>query len=91
MMNAENVLAREFLELRAKILELAASLDRLDRSEGEVDDDPRMAKLRKGIELLLSADPGRAERLQLLFSRPYHEDWPTKLQVPELQGAVKAR
>jgi hypothetical protein len=90
-LSATAVLNREFLELRAKVLELAASLDRLERAEGQVEDDPRLAKLRKGIELLLSEDPGRAERVQLLFSRAYNEDWPTALQVPALQGVVKPR
>jgi hypothetical protein len=90
-MTAPAVLNREFLELRAKILELAASLDRLDRAEGVVSDDARLTKLRRGLEILLSDDPDRAERIQLLFSRPYHEDWPTALQVPEMQSAVKPR
>ena len=30
-MNSEQILDREFLEIRAKILEVAAALDRLDR------------------------------------------------------------
>lgn len=87
-LSAEAILNREFLELRAKVLELAASLDRLNRAEGAVDDDPRLAKLRRGLEILLSPDADRAERVQLLFSRAYNEDWPTALQVPEVsQGA----
>lgn len=90
-LSAAAVLNREFLELRAKVLELAASLDRLDRSEGKVDDDLRLAKLRRGIEILLSAESDRAERVQLLFSRAYNEDWPTALQVPEMQESVKPR
>lgn len=81
-LSAEAVLNREFFELRARVLELAASLDRLDRAHGDVAADPRMEKLKRGIELLLSPDADRAERVQLLFSRPYNEDWPTALQVP---------
>lgn len=90
-LSASAVLNREFLELRARVLELAASLDRLERAEGSVTDDPRLAKLRRGIELLLSEQDGRAERVQLLFSRAYNEDWPTALQVSEMQSAVKPR
>jgi hypothetical protein len=90
-LTAPAVLNREFLELRAKILELAASFDRLDRAEGAVADDARVAKLRRGLEIVLSDEADRAERVQLLFSRPYNEDWPTALQVPEMQGAVKPR
>ena len=74
-MTAADVLDREYLEMRAKILELAASLDRLDRSDGSVQDDPRRQLLRQGMELLLEASPERAEQVQLLFSRPYEDDW----------------
>jgi len=88
-LSAEAILNREFLELRAKVLELAASLDRLHRAEGAVDDDPRLAKLRRGLEILLSPEADRAERVQLLFSRAYNEDWPTALQVPEVQATIK--
>ena len=72
---APDVLNREFLELRAKVLELAASLDRLDRAAGDVADDPRLAKLRRGLEILLASDPDRAERVQILFSRAYDDNW----------------
>lgn len=89
-LSAAAVLNREFLELRAKVLELAASLDRLQRADGTVADDARLAKLRRGLEILLSEQPDRAERIQLLFSRPYSEDWPTALQVTEMTAA-KAR
>ena len=36
------LLDREFLEIRAKVLEVAACLDRLDRAPGTVEHDPRM-------------------------------------------------
>lgn len=87
-LTAPDILNREFLELRAKILELAASLDRLDRAQGEVADDPRIAKLRRGLELLLGESSNRAERVQLLFSRPYNEDWQTALCVIEGRSPV---
>ncbi len=74
-MTASQILSREFLEVRAKILELAASLDRLDRSEGSVVDDPRMHRLRQGLELLLADQPNRAEQVQLTFSREYDDAW----------------
>jgi hypothetical protein len=50
-MTAPQILNREFLEVRAKILELAASLDRLDRSEGSATGDPRFRRVREGIEI----------------------------------------
>jgi hypothetical protein len=74
-MPAPQVLDREFLEIRAKILELAASLDRLDRGDGDVADDPRMTLVRGGLSILSQDDPGRAERMQLLFSQPYEDAW----------------
>lgn len=78
---AADVLEQEFLPLRAKILELAAGLDRLDRAAGALADDPRRERLRQGIELLLADGPGRAERVQLLFSRDYDQAWRTRLGV----------
>jgi hypothetical protein len=80
-MTAPQVFNREFLEVRAKILELAASLDRLDRSEGAVADDPRMGRVREALQTLLSETPDRAERVQLLFSREYDAAWRKKFGV----------
>ena len=74
-MAAPALLNREFLEIRAKLLELAASFDRLDRGGGSVADDPRMELIRKGLDLLRTDRPDRAEALQLLFSRQYDENW----------------
>lgn len=80
-MPAPQVLDREFLEIRAKILELAASLDRLDRGDGDVADDPRMRLVLGGLALLTEDEPGRAERLQLLFSQPYEDGWRRKFGI----------
>ncbi len=74
-MSAPAVLDREYLELRAKILQLAASFDRLDRGEGNVLDDRRMSLIREGLEVLLEGNSDRAEQIQLIFSRPYEDDW----------------
>jgi hypothetical protein len=75
---APEVLDREFLEIRAKVLEVAACFDRLDRAPGTVEQDPRMVRLRQAIDLLLDAYPDRAERTQLVFSRKYDENWRAK-------------
>jgi len=85
-MDAARVLDREFLEIRAKLLELAAALDRLDRGEGHVRDDPRWEKIRQALALLQEDQPGRAERFQLIFSRPYHASWQTDLGISPRQG-----
>ena len=42
---AHEIMEREFLETRAKLLELAAALDRLDRAAGSVAQDPRSQQI----------------------------------------------
>ena len=46
-MNSKQILDREYLTLRAKILEIAASLDRIERADGDVSDDDRVNEVRK--------------------------------------------
>jgi hypothetical protein len=76
--SAAETLDREFLGLRGKILEIAATLDRIDRGGGSVADDPRVAQLRRGLELLASPGPSRAEEIQMVFSLPYDPQWRAK-------------
>jgi hypothetical protein len=83
-LDAPEVLEREFLEIRARLLHVAASLDRLDRAEGSVAADPRLEKIRQALAILVAGEAGRAEKIQLLFSRPYDPDW--KSQVPRMRG-----
>lgn len=77
-MTSKQVLDREFLEIRAKILEVAASFDRLDRSEGSLDGDPRLSLIDEALSVLASDQEDRAEQIQLLFSRHYEDDWREK-------------
>ena len=72
---ATEVLNREFLEIRAKLLEIAAALDRLDRAEGTVALDPRLVGIHQALAVLDEGGRGKAERVQLIFSRPYDENW----------------
>jgi hypothetical protein len=74
---ARQILDRHYLEIRSKILDLAASLDRVDRTADAetVQDDPRLAKLKQGIALLLVSATDRAEQVQMLFSDAYVENW----------------
>ena len=81
VMSAEQVLERDYLEMRARLLELAAFFDRLDRGGGVPAQDVRLQKLRQAAELVLQASEHRAERLQMLFSRPYEVDWRDKFQL----------
>jgi hypothetical protein len=80
-LEAPEVLQREFLEVRARLLHIAASLDRLGRAEGSVNADPRVAKIHEALAILADGQPDRAERIQLLFSREYRPDWRTALSV----------
>ena len=74
-------LEREFLPIRAKILEIAASLDRIERCEGEEMADARWQQLQKAIALLLEKQGNRAGQVQLLFSRTYESDWREAFQI----------
>lgn len=80
-MPAAAVLDREFLEIRAKLLEVAASFDRIDRGDGSVEGDPRMALYREALEVLLADEPERAERIQMIFSRQYEDNWRSEFQL----------
>ena len=80
-LTAQQVLDREFLEIRAKILEIGSSLDRIGRATGSVDEDRRMQLLHRGIEILGTNSKCRAEQIQLLFSRQYEDDWRENMDV----------
>jgi hypothetical protein len=84
--SADTVLNESFLEVRAKLLEVAATLDRVDRaiacgnplSEAM---ESRRGQLRQAIDILHQNNAGRAEKLQKLFSRDYQPDWRTTFQL----------
>jgi hypothetical protein len=78
-MSAAKVLESEFLHLRARLLDIAATFDRLDRAEGEPIDDPRLMRIREAMAILLRENGDRAEQIQLVFSRAYDDDWSTKI------------
>jgi hypothetical protein len=74
---APDVLDRHFLELRCGLLDFAAALDRLERAAGfdAVKSDPRLDLIHQGLRILQSSGADRAERIQILFSDPYQENW----------------
>jgi hypothetical protein len=79
-LNRTQVLDRYFLEMRCKVLDLAACLDRLDRAEGpDLSHDSRLVQLRQAIGVLLSKEANRVEQVQLIFSCPYDPQWQEKL------------
>jgi hypothetical protein len=81
-LKAQDVLNREFLEIRAKLLQLAAHFDRIERGTGDADLE-RINLIRKALEVLSAADigPHRAEKLQMIFSRGYDPEWQTALGI----------
>ena len=70
---SHEILDREFLEIRAKLLELAASFDRLQRGSGELDE--RIRRIEEGLEILSDPAGDKAQRVQLLFSREFSANW----------------
>lgn len=66
---------REYLGIRARLIEVAAALDRIDRGPGSIAADPRLANIHRSLEVLAQAEAGRAEQLQMLFSLAYDPDW----------------
>ena len=81
MKSSKQILDREFLDLRSKLLDLAASLDRIDRAEGALADDERMQLLAAGIAIIAKDDPDRAQQIQHLFSRDFDPQWKQKFNM----------
>ncbi len=72
---APRALDQFFLEARARLLDVAAILDRIDRGEGTADD-PRMKRIHAAIAALKGDSPGRAAAIQQIFSLDYDAAWP---------------
>ncbi len=77
-MDAEAVLDRYFLEMRSKVLDLGAALDRIERADGaeRVRQDERMKQLQDGIGILVDGGGDRATRIHMIFADEYEPDWP---------------
>ncbi|XAM00323.1 hypothetical protein OT109_02825 [Phycisphaeraceae bacterium D3-23] len=82
------VVDRYFLEHRAKLLDVAAFLDRLDRSQAPeaADDDFRVEAMQRAIELLVDEKGDRAKRILELFSDPT----PDPIPAAPMKGATGA-
>ncbi len=76
-LSAPKALDQFFLDTRSRLLDLAAALDRIDRGEESrtVAADPRLARIRQALEVLLSTEEARAERIQKIFSLDYDPNW----------------
>ena len=74
---AARALDNYFFEARCKLLDIAGILDRIGRGRDAavVSADPRLAAIRKALEVLQDESGGRAERIQQIFSLPYEPTW----------------
>jgi len=70
---ATQALDTYFLDARARLLDVAAILDRIDRGGGT--SDPRLERIQQAIRTLGEVGPDRAAHVQELFSLPYEADW----------------
>ena len=70
----DKVIELYFMEHRAKLIDIAAFLDRFDRSAAAgKQEDFRMAAFRKAMGVLAEGRPQRAKRILDLFSDPTAE------------------
>lgn len=73
-MTRQQLLDLYFMEARAKLIDLGAFMDRIERGSGE--EDFRMAAFRKALGELSTAEPERARRVLLSLSDPTAEPIP---------------
>jgi hypothetical protein len=83
----QQILQNDYLIARAKIIEVAAVLDRIDRSvaSGSSDpvySDPSYEKIQNAIAILSDAQPDKTRRIQELLSRPYTSNWMEQFKLP---------
>lgn len=73
-MTRQQILDLYFMEARAKVIDLAAFMDRLERASG--DEDFRMKAFREALHELDKGDSDRAKRVLLSLSDPTSEPIP---------------
>jgi hypothetical protein len=73
-MTRQQVLDLYFLDARAKLIDLGAFVDRVERSAGE--EDFRMKAFRAALAELSKGGPEHARRVLLTFSDPTEEPTP---------------
>lgn len=85
--SADTVISSEFLTTRAKLLEVAATLDRIDRAESSSEpmgdlSRSQLKQLRDAIMILTqSGSTDRTATMQQLFSKSYDPDWKTEFGI----------
>jgi len=84
--NAAQIVADEFMIARAKIIELAATLDRIERASGNVNDSKNMQLLVHAMHILIDDQVEKAKRVQLLMSRVYDPNWQNLMSISKKGG-----
>ncbi len=76
-LSAQQYLDRDFLEIRCRLIDIAAAMDRIGRASGaeSVVRDDRAGKIMDALRLLVDGQPDRAARVQMLFSDAYEAAW----------------
>ena len=74
MADPKNILDLYFLDARARLIDIAAFMDRVDRAGGETDF--RYNAYREALKALESGQPDRAEKVLLAFSDTMDEPIP---------------
>jgi hypothetical protein len=67
-MTTRETLDQQFLEMRWRVLSLAADLDRLERTSSTATQDARLDKLQRALAVLLEGKANRAQQVQMIFS-----------------------
>ena len=88
MPQKQDLLDLQFIEVRHKLLDLAAFLDRIDRAPG--DGDYRIDALRNALPILLETRSDRAKAILEAFSDPTSEPIPQAV-VQGARGAPPPR
>jgi len=76
---AVEVLDREFLEIRHRLLDVAAWLDRIDAAADpqRARADARMEQVDRAVSILSDSHADKIRRVQLAFSLEYDANWRT--------------
>ena len=71
-LKTREIIDEYFIENRTRLLELAAFLERIDRSAdgAEAQGDFRMAAFHQALRVLASESPDKMDQIQFLFSDP---------------------
>ncbi len=86
MMTKTEILDLYFADARSKLIDLAAFLDRIERSSGAGEHDPRVRSFRAALSHLQGGEAEKAKAVLLTLSDPTTEP----VAVPTTKGATGA-